>query len=78
MKLSNKNAETLSDLYVILEGIHKYPLLSERTLINLGMIKYSTEREFVKKVDTRTENESECKPEDELPKRELRRILQKH
>ena len=78
VKLSNKNAETLTDLYVLPDGIHKYPLLSERTLINLGMIKYTIEGEFVKKVDARTENESECKPEDELPKRELRRILQKH
>ena len=78
VKLSNKNAETLTDLYVIPDGIHKYPLLSERALINLGMIKYSIEGEFVKKVDGRTENESECKLEDELPKRELRRILQKH
>ena len=78
MKLSNKNAETLTDLYVIPDGIHKYPLLSERTLINLGMIKYSVEGEFVKKVDARTENESECKLEDEMPKRELRRIVQKH
>ena len=78
VKLSNQNAETLTDLYVIQDGIHRYPLLSEKTLINLGMIKYSTKGEFVKKVDARTDNETECKPEDESPKRELRRILQKH
>ena len=78
VKLSNKYAETLTDLYVIPDGIDKYPLLSERTLINLGMIKYSIQGEFVKKVDARRKKERECKPEDELPKRELRRILQKH
>ncbi|CAB4035190.1 Hypothetical predicted protein [Paramuricea clavata] len=79
-KLSNKNAEILTDLYVIEDGIHKFPFLSERTLMNLGMIKYSAEGEFVKKVDARQSNDKErkCKPEDKVPQEELRKILQKH
>jgi hypothetical protein len=79
-KLSNKNAETLTDLYIIEDGIHKYPLLSERTLVNLGMIKYSAEGEFVMKVNAGENNgaEQKCKPEDKAPQKELRKILQKH
>ena len=41
-KLINGNAETFTDLCILQEGIHKYPL-SERTLLNLGTIKYSAE-----------------------------------
>ena len=78
--MSNKNAEILTDLYVIEDGIHKFPLLSERTLMNLGMIKYSAEGEFVKKVDARQSDDKErkCKSEDKVPQEELRKIFQKH
>ena len=61
--LSNKNAEILTDFYFIEDGIHKFPLLSERALVDLGMIKYSAEGEFVKKVDARQSDNkgSKCK-----------------
>jgi hypothetical protein len=78
-KLSNKNTEILTDLYVIEDGIYKFPL-SERTLMALGMIKYSAEGEFVKKVDVRHSDDKErkSKSEDKVPQEELRKILQKY
>ena len=36
-KLSNDNAETCTDIYIIGHGIHKYQLLSEKALIRLGL-----------------------------------------
>ena len=79
-KLTNRNAETFTDLYIIQDSIHKYPLLSERTLLNLGMIKYSAEGEFVKKIDAKADDDTEkvCKFEDKTPLKDLGKILQKH
>ena len=78
--MSNKNAETLADLYIVEDCIHKHSLLSERTLMKLGMIKYSAEGEFVKKVDARVNEDAKlkCKPEQKAPEKEVRDILQKH
>ncbi|CAB4003807.1 Hypothetical predicted protein [Paramuricea clavata] len=49
-------------------------------MMNLGMIKYRAEGEFVKKVDARESDDTgrKCKPEDKVQKERLRKILQKH
>ena len=48
--------------------------------MKLDMIKYSTEGEFVKKVDAKVNDDTKpkCKPEEKAPQKELRDILQKH
>ena len=48
-KLSNKTVKNLvRDIYVTENGIHNHPLLSEKTLLKLGMVQYSADREFIK------------------------------
>ena len=82
-KFTNKNTETFTDLYILQDGIHRHPaLLSERTLLNLGMIKYSAEGEFVKKADAKADDVTEkvCRVdvEDKSPLTDLGKIVQKH
>ena len=46
-KLSNKTVKNLvRDIYVTENGIHNHPLLSEKTLLELGMVQYSADGEF--------------------------------
>lgn len=79
-KLTNKNAETFTDLYILEDGIHKHPLLSERTLLKLGMVKYSAEGEFVKKVDVKVTDDTDkgSKVPNKAPLQDLSNILLKH
>ena len=54
--LSNKTVKNIvRDIYVTENGIHNHPLLSEKTLLDLGMVQYSADGEFaeqsVKKID---------------------------
>ena len=82
-KFTNKNTETFTDLYILQDGIHRHPApLSERTLLNLGMIKYSAEGEFVKKADAKADDVTEkvCRVdvEDKSPLTDLGKIVQKH
>ena len=43
-KLSNKTVKNLvRDIYVTENGIHNHPLLSEKTLLELGMVQYSAD-----------------------------------
>jgi hypothetical protein len=45
--LSNKTVKNLvRDIYVTEKGIHNHPLLSEKTLLELGMVQYSADGEF--------------------------------
>ena len=54
--LSNKTVKNIvRDIYVTENGIHNHPLLSEKTLLDLGMVQYIADGEFaeqsVKKIN---------------------------
>jgi hypothetical protein len=53
---SNKTVKSLTkDVYVIENETHTHPLLSEKTLLNLGMIRYSADGAFAEKRVLKTE-----------------------
>lgn len=63
---SNKTVKNLArDVYVTENGIHNHPLLSEKTLLELGMVQYSAEGEFaerkIKKIEKTESNKDESK-----------------
>lgn len=50
---SNRTVKNVvRDIYVIENRIHDYPLLSEKTLLDLGMLKYSPEGKFACEVNS--------------------------
>ena len=64
--LSNKTVKNIAkDIYVTENGIHNHPLLSEKTLLELGMVQYSADGRFaehsVKKVDKASIKDSDDK-----------------
>ena len=79
VKIHNKNSEILSTLYVLRNGVYEHPLLSERSLLKLGMIKYNEEGEFLKRTVLQLSDSSpEILLNNDCEKRKLQMILADH
>ena len=83
---SNKTVKNLrKDLYVIENGIHTHPLLSEKTLIDLGMVQYSVDGKFasegrVLKTEKTNEisNQTEDSSDEKRGREEMEKIISTH
>ena len=84
--LSNKTVKNLvRNVYVTENGIHNHPLLSEKTLLELGMVQYSADGKFadrkIKNVEKNVESNKEEFKEDLTEKKgiaTMEKILSTH
>jgi hypothetical protein len=82
-KLSNKTVKNLvRDIYVTENGFHNHPLLSEKTLLELGMVQYSADGEFadrnVKKIEKIEGNKSMEDSSEKIGIAEMGKIVSTH